>query len=58
MKVLAIGGAGHVGSEVVKELLKRNVEVDVLIRKEESLRKSKVTVPVIALGGACSLSSL
>ena len=34
MKVLAIGGAGHVGSEVVKELLKRNVEVDVLVRKE------------------------
>jgi uncharacterized protein YbjT (DUF2867 family) len=34
MKVLAIGGAGHVGSEVVKELLKRNAEVDVLVRKE------------------------
>src|ERR1035438_10445845 len=34
MKVLAIGGAGHVGSEVVKELIKRNAEVDVLVRKE------------------------
>ena len=34
MKVLAIGGAGHVGSEVVKELLKRNAEVDVVVRKE------------------------
>jgi uncharacterized protein YbjT (DUF2867 family) len=34
MKVLAIGGAGHVGSEVVKELLKRNAEVDVMVRKE------------------------
>jgi uncharacterized protein YbjT (DUF2867 family) len=34
MKVLAIGGAGHVGSAVVKELLKRNAEVDVLVRKE------------------------
>jgi uncharacterized protein YbjT (DUF2867 family) len=34
MKVLAIGGAGHVGSEVVKELLKRDAEVDVLVRKE------------------------
>jgi uncharacterized protein YbjT (DUF2867 family) len=34
MKVLAIGGAGHVGSEVVKELLKRKAEVDVLVRKE------------------------
>jgi uncharacterized protein YbjT (DUF2867 family) len=34
MKVLAIGGAGNVGSEVVKELLKRQVQVDVLVRKE------------------------
>ena len=34
MKVLAIGGAGHVGSEVVKELLKRKAEVDVVVRKE------------------------
>jgi uncharacterized protein YbjT (DUF2867 family) len=34
MKVLAIGGAGHVGSEVVKELIKRKAEVDVLVRKE------------------------
>src|SRR3984885_14694198 len=34
MKVLAIGGAGHVGSEVVKELLKRNAEVDVIVHKE------------------------
>jgi uncharacterized protein YbjT (DUF2867 family) len=32
MKVFAIGGAGHVGSEVVKQLLKRDVEVDVLVR--------------------------
>jgi uncharacterized protein YbjT (DUF2867 family) len=34
MKVLAIGGAGHVGSQVVKELLKRKAEVDVVVRKE------------------------
>ena len=34
MKVLAIGGAGHVGSEVVKELLNRKAEVDVLVRKK------------------------
>jgi uncharacterized protein YbjT (DUF2867 family) len=34
MKVLAIGGAGHVGSEVVKELVKRKVEVDVVVRKK------------------------
>jgi uncharacterized protein YbjT (DUF2867 family) len=36
MKVLAIGGAGNVGSEVVKELLKRNVQVDVLVRKQDA----------------------
>jgi uncharacterized protein YbjT (DUF2867 family) len=36
MKVLAIGGAGNVGSEVVKELLKRKVQVDVLVRKEDA----------------------
>jgi uncharacterized protein YbjT (DUF2867 family) len=36
MKVLAIGGAGHVGSEVVKELLKRNAQVDVLVRKQDA----------------------
>src|ERR1700759_538190 len=36
MRVLAIGGAGNVGSEVVKELLKRKVEVDVLVRKEDA----------------------
>jgi uncharacterized protein YbjT (DUF2867 family) len=36
MKVLAIGGAGNVGSEVVKELLKRNVQVNVLVRKPDA----------------------
>jgi uncharacterized protein YbjT (DUF2867 family) len=36
MKVLAIGGAGNVGSEVVKELLKRNVQVDVFVRKPDA----------------------
>jgi uncharacterized protein YbjT (DUF2867 family) len=36
MKVLAIGGAGKVGSEVVKELLKRNVQVDVFVRKPDA----------------------
>jgi uncharacterized protein YbjT (DUF2867 family) len=36
MKVLAIGGAGHVGSEVVRELLKRKAEVDVLVRKDDT----------------------
>lgn len=36
MKVLAIGGAGNVGSEVVKELLKKDVQVDVLVRKQDA----------------------
>jgi uncharacterized protein YbjT (DUF2867 family) len=34
MKILVIGGGGHVGSEVVKELQKRNVDVRLLVRKE------------------------
>src|SRR3984893_867268 len=34
MRICEIGGAGHVGSEVVKELLKRNAEVDVLVRQK------------------------
>ncbi len=33
MKILVTGGTGHVGSEVVKELRKRNAEVRVLVRK-------------------------
>ncbi len=36
MKVLAIGGAGNVGSAVVKELLKRKAQVDVFVRKEDA----------------------
>ena len=34
MKILAIGGAGNVGSEVVKELLARDVQVRVLVRDQ------------------------
>jgi uncharacterized protein YbjT (DUF2867 family) len=33
MKILVIGGTGHVGSEVVKELKKRDADVRVLVRK-------------------------
>jgi uncharacterized protein YbjT (DUF2867 family) len=36
MKVLVIGGTGHVGSEVVKELKKRDADVRVLVRKSEA----------------------
>jgi uncharacterized protein YbjT (DUF2867 family) len=34
MKILVVGGTGRVGSEVVKELLKRDVNVRMLVRKE------------------------
>jgi uncharacterized protein YbjT (DUF2867 family) len=33
MKILVIGGTGRVGSEVVKELKKRDADVRVLVRK-------------------------
>jgi uncharacterized protein YbjT (DUF2867 family) len=35
MKILVTGGTGHVGSEVVKELQKRNSDVRLLIRKND-----------------------
>jgi uncharacterized protein YbjT (DUF2867 family) len=34
MKILVTGGSGHVGTEVVKELRKRNADVRVLVRKD------------------------
>ena len=36
MKILVIGGTGHVGSEVVKELTKRDADVRVLVRKPDA----------------------
>ena len=35
MKILVIGGTGHVGSEVVKELKKRDADVRILVRKPD-----------------------
>ena len=35
MKILVIGGTGHVGSAVVKELRKRDADVRVLVRKAD-----------------------
>ena len=36
MKILVTGGTGKVGSEVIKELLKRNASVRALVRKQEA----------------------
>lgn len=34
MKILVVGDTGNVGGEVAKELVKRNAEVRMLVRKE------------------------
>jgi uncharacterized protein YbjT (DUF2867 family) len=39
MKVLVIGGTGKVGSEVIKELVKRNASVRALVRKQDASTK-------------------
>jgi uncharacterized protein YbjT (DUF2867 family) len=39
MKILVTGGTGKVGSEVIKELVKRHVSVRVLVRKHKALTK-------------------
>ena len=36
MKILVTGGTGKVGSEVIKELVKRSVRVRALVRKQEA----------------------
>lgn len=36
MRILVTGGTGKVGSEVIKELVKRNVSVRALVRKQEA----------------------
>ena len=46
MKILVIGGTGHVGSEVVKELKKRDADVRVLVRKPEVKSPSGVEMVV------------
>ena len=48
MKVLVTGGAGNVGSKVISELLKRNVAVRALVRKQEA---DKVPVAVETVVG-------
>jgi uncharacterized protein YbjT (DUF2867 family) len=46
LKILVIGGTGHVGSEVVKELKKRDADVRVLVRKPEAKSPSGVEMVV------------
>jgi uncharacterized protein YbjT (DUF2867 family) len=46
MKVLVIGGTGHVGSQVVKELKKRDADVRVLVRKSEAKSPPGIEVAV------------
>ena len=46
MKILAIGGTGNVGSEVVKELKKRNADVRILVRKKGTASPAGVEVAV------------
>jgi len=46
MKILVTGGAGHVGSEVVKELQKRKADVRILVRKEETAAPAGVQAVV------------
>jgi len=46
MKILVIGGTGNVGSEVVKELKKRNADVRILVRKEGTSSPEGVEVAV------------
>ena len=46
MKILAIGGTGNVGSEVVKELKKRNADVRILVRKKGTASPEGVEVAV------------
>src|SRR6202048_4268905 len=46
MKILAISGTGNVGSEVVKELKKRNADVRILVRKKGTASPEGVEVAV------------
>ena len=46
MRVLVLGGTGHVGSGVVSELLKRDVEVRVLARKQPDVGKLPASVEI------------
>ena len=46
MKILAIGGTGSVGSEVVRELKKRDADVRILVRKQTTPAPEGVEVAI------------
>jgi uncharacterized protein YbjT (DUF2867 family) len=46
VKILIVGGTGHVGSEVVKELRKRDADVRVLVRKPELKQRPGIEMVV------------
>jgi uncharacterized protein YbjT (DUF2867 family) len=47
MKILVIGGTGHVGSEVIKQLAQRGASVRALVRKQDATTKMPEGVEVI-----------
>ena len=47
MKILVTGGTGHVGSAVIKELLKRNANVRAVVRKQDESGKIPKGVEVV-----------
>lgn len=47
MKILVIGGTGNVGSQVVKELLRRNATVRALVRKKDAAAAQQEDVEVV-----------
>ncbi len=46
MKILVTGGTGNVGAEVVKELLKRNADIRLLVRKQDAATPNGVEVAI------------
>jgi len=46
MKILVIGGTGNVGSEVVRELQKRNAGLRLLVRKEDASTQAGLDVAI------------